>query len=44
MACCRGLLQVSAIEDMPWGMHQFIVTDPSGNTIRIGRGTSEVAS
>jgi uncharacterized glyoxalase superfamily protein PhnB len=37
-------LQVSAIEDMPWGMHEFTLTDPSGNTIRIGRSTSEVSS
>jgi hypothetical protein len=44
MACCRGLLQVSAVEDMSWGMHEFTLTDPSGNTIRIGRSTSEVAS
>ena len=33
-------LQVSAIEDMPWGMHEFTLTDPSGNSIRIGRSTS----
>jgi Glyoxalase/Bleomycin resistance protein/Dioxygenase superfamily len=38
-------LQVSAIEDMPWGMHEFTLTDPSGNNIRIGRNTStEVSS
>ena len=36
-------LQVSAVEDMPWGMHEFTLTDPSGNTIRIGRSTSEVS-
>ena len=39
-----GLLQVSAVEDMPWGTHEFTLTHPSGNTIRIGRSTSEVAS
>lgn len=33
-------LRVSAIEDMPWGMHEFTLTDPSGNNIRIGRSTS----
>ena len=33
-------LQVTAIEDMPWGMHEFTLTDPSGNNIRIGRNTS----
>ena len=27
------------IEDMPWGMHEFTLTDPSGNTIRIGRNS-----
>lgn len=32
-------LQVTAIQDMPWGMHEFTMTDPSGNTIRIGRNT-----
>jgi len=30
-------LQVTALEDMPWGMHEFTLTDPSGNNIRIGR-------
>jgi uncharacterized glyoxalase superfamily protein PhnB len=30
-------LQVTRIEDMPWGMHEFTLTDPSGNHIRIGR-------
>ena len=30
-------LAVTAIEDMPWNMHEFTVTDPSGNHIRIGR-------
>ena len=28
---------MTAIEDMPWGMHEFTLTDPSGNHIRIGR-------
>jgi len=37
-------LQVSAADDMPWGMHEFSLTDPSGNTIRIGRSTSDVAA
>jgi uncharacterized glyoxalase superfamily protein PhnB len=31
-------LQVTPVEDMPWGMHEFTLTDPSGNNIRIGRG------
>ena len=30
-------LPVTQIEDMPWGMHEFTLTDPSGNHIRIGR-------
>jgi uncharacterized glyoxalase superfamily protein PhnB len=33
-------LEVTAIEDKPWGMHEFTLTDPSGNNIRIGRNTS----
>lgn len=33
-------LHVTAIQDMPWGMHEFTLTDPSGNNIRIGRNTS----
>jgi predicted enzyme related to lactoylglutathione lyase len=30
-------LDVTAVEDMPWGMHEFTLTDPSGNHLRIGR-------
>ena len=30
-------LPVTAIDDMPWGMHEFTLTDPSGNHLRIGR-------
>ena len=33
-------LPVTQIEDMPWGMHEFTLTDPSGNHIRIGRRTT----
>jgi hypothetical protein len=29
-----------AIEDLRWGMHEFTLTDPSGNRIRIGRKVS----
>jgi hypothetical protein len=32
-------LPVTAIEDQPWNMHEFTLTDPSGNHIRIGRPT-----
>jgi predicted enzyme related to lactoylglutathione lyase len=30
-------LPVTGVEDMPWGMHEFTLTDPSGNHIRIGK-------
>ena len=33
-------LSVSSIEDMPWGMHEFTLTDPSGNTVRVGRNVA----
>lgn len=33
-------LHVTSIEDMPWGMHEFTLTDPSGNNIRVGRNLS----
>ena len=33
----RGL-PVSSIEDMPWAMREFTLTDPDGNHIRIGHG------
>ena len=29
--------QPSAIEVMPWGMREFRIADPSGNTIRVGQ-------
>jgi hypothetical protein len=34
-------LPVSALADQPWGMHEFTLTGPSGNNIRIGRSTSD---
>jgi uncharacterized glyoxalase superfamily protein PhnB len=34
-------LPVSAIEDRPWGMHEFTLTGPSGSNIRIGRNASD---
>ena len=37
-------LQVTPIEEMPWGMHEFTLTDPSGNNIRVGRNTSSEVS
>ena len=30
-------LQVTPVEDRPWGMHEFTLTDPSGNHIRVGQ-------
>ena len=30
-------LRVTDVEDQPWGMHEFTLTDPSGNHVRIGR-------
>jgi len=33
-------LDVTPIEDKPWGMYEFTLTDPSGNNIRIGRSIS----
>jgi uncharacterized glyoxalase superfamily protein PhnB len=32
-------LPVTALEDQPWNMHEFTLTDPSGNHIRIGQPT-----
>lgn len=32
-------LPVSVLDDMPWGMREFTVKDPSGNLIRVGRNT-----
>ncbi len=30
-------LPVTAVADMPWGMHEFTLSDPSGNHLRFGR-------
>jgi hypothetical protein len=37
-------LPVTAIEDRPWGMHEFTLTGPSGSNIRIGRNVSAPGS
>ena len=29
-------LQVTPVSDMPWGMHEFTLTDLDGNSIRVG--------
>jgi uncharacterized glyoxalase superfamily protein PhnB len=34
-------LAVTAVEDQPWGMHEFTLTDPSGNHVRIGKNTDD---
>lgn len=31
----------SAIEVMPWGMREFRIADPSGNTIRVGQPSED---
>ena len=31
---------VTSPEDKPWGMREFTLTDPSGNSLRFGRSTS----
>ena len=33
-------LPVGPLQDMPWGMREFRLTDPSGNYVRIGRSVS----
>jgi predicted enzyme related to lactoylglutathione lyase len=34
-------LDVTSVEDMPWGMHEFTLTDPSGNHVRVGTAVAE---
>ena len=34
-------LNVTSVEDTPWGMHEFTLTDPSGNSIRVGRNMAD---
>jgi hypothetical protein len=33
-------LSVSSLEDKPWGMRAFTLTDSSGNSLRFGRRLS----
>jgi catechol 2,3-dioxygenase-like lactoylglutathione lyase family enzyme len=33
-------LSVTALEDQPWGMREFTLTDPSGNNVRVGHSIS----
>ncbi|MCX4677131.1 VOC family protein [Streptomyces sp. NBC_01433] len=37
----RGLPRIGPLKDMSYGVRQFLMTDPTGNTIRIGRPTSD---
>ena len=32
-------LDVTAVEDQPWGMREFTLVDPSGNRVRFGQST-----
>ncbi len=32
-------LPVTPVQEEPWGMREFTLTDPSGNRLRVGRGT-----
>ena len=34
-------LNVTSVEDKPWGTHKFTLTDPSGNNIRVGRNVTD---
>ncbi len=37
----RGLPRIGPLKDMSYGVRQFLLTDPTGNTIRIGQPISE---
>ncbi|UYQ63577.1 bleomycin resistance protein [Streptomyces peucetius] len=37
----RGLPRIGPLKDMSYGMRQFLMTDPGGNTIRVGRPVSD---
>jgi uncharacterized glyoxalase superfamily protein PhnB len=28
---------IGGVVDQPWGMREFVVTDPAGNVVRFGR-------
>ena len=36
----RGLPRIGPLKDMTYGMRQFLLTDPSGNSIRVGQHLS----
>jgi catechol 2,3-dioxygenase-like lactoylglutathione lyase family enzyme len=33
----RGTPRLEPVEDKPWGMREFSITDPNGNLVRVGR-------
>ncbi|MFE0422355.1 bleomycin resistance protein [Streptomyces sp. NPDC058953] len=35
----RGLPRIGPVKDMSYGVRQFLMTDPTGNTVRIGQPT-----
>jgi hypothetical protein len=37
----RGLPRIGPLKDMSYGVRQFLVTDPGGNTLRIGQPISD---
>ncbi|MEU6824588.1 VOC family protein [Streptomyces atriruber] len=37
----RGLPRIGPLKDMSYGMRQFLMTDPGGNSIRVGQQISE---
>ncbi|MFH8619884.1 bleomycin resistance protein [Streptomyces sp. NPDC017979] len=37
----RGLPRIGPLKDMSYGVRQFLVTDPTGNSLRIGQQISE---
>ncbi|GAA5051415.1 VOC family protein [Nocardia callitridis] len=37
----RGIPRIGPLKDMSYGVRQFLMTDPGGNCIRVGRPTSE---
>ncbi|MFF3689895.1 bleomycin resistance protein [Streptomyces sp. NPDC002187] len=37
----RGLPRIGPLKDMSYGMRQFLMTDPGGNSVRVGQAISE---
>ncbi|MEW2634775.1 VOC family protein [Streptomyces sp. NPDC048389] len=40
----RGLPRIGPLKDMSYGMRQFLMTDPGGNTIRVGQPVDDDGS